>query len=104
MGPRTGLDGCEECRPPPGFDPRIVQPVTSCCTDYAVTAMPLRFEGLKINQHIKIKAKRAVQMQCTYHAVLDCQHPAAWTLTSRRMDGNDETAGAGVASGYFRKQ
>jgi len=25
------------------------------------------------------------------------------TITSRRMDVNDETAGAGVASGYFHK-
>jgi hypothetical protein len=25
------------------------------------------------------------------------------TVTSRRMDGNDESAGAGVALGYFRQ-
>ena len=27
MGPRAGLDGCGKYRPPPGFDPRTVQPV-----------------------------------------------------------------------------
>jgi len=26
-GPNAGLDGCEKSRPPPGFDPRTVQPV-----------------------------------------------------------------------------
>ena len=29
MGPRTGLDGCGKSQPPPGFDPRTVQPVAS---------------------------------------------------------------------------
>jgi hypothetical protein len=29
VGPRAGLDGCEISRPPPGFDPRTVQPVAS---------------------------------------------------------------------------
>jgi hypothetical protein len=29
VGPRAGLDRCEKSRPPPGFDPRTVQPVTS---------------------------------------------------------------------------
>jgi hypothetical protein len=64
--------------PPPGFDPRLVQPVTSCYTDCAVAAVPLRSEGLKANQ--KIKIKQIVQIQCTYPAVMNCLHPAAWTL------------------------
>jgi hypothetical protein len=29
---------CEESRPPPGFDPRTVQPVASRYTDWAITA------------------------------------------------------------------
>ena len=33
MGPRTGLDGCGKSRPPPGFDPRTVQPAASRYTD-----------------------------------------------------------------------
>jgi hypothetical protein len=33
VGPRAGLDVCEKSRPPPGFDPRTVQPVASRYTD-----------------------------------------------------------------------
>ena len=29
VGPRAGLDGCGKSHPPPGFDPRTVQPVAS---------------------------------------------------------------------------
>jgi hypothetical protein len=32
-GPRAGLDVCGKSRPPPGFDPRTVQPVASRYTD-----------------------------------------------------------------------
>ena len=35
VGPRVGLDGCGKILPPPGFDPRTVQPVArfqQCCT------------------------------------------------------------------------
>jgi hypothetical protein len=35
VGPRAGLDRCGKSRPPPGFDPRTIQPVASRCTDYA---------------------------------------------------------------------
>ena len=38
MGPKAGLEGCEKSRPPPGFDPRTVQPVASSYTDYAIPA------------------------------------------------------------------
>jgi hypothetical protein len=33
VGPRAGLDGCRKSRPPPGFDPRTVQPVASRYND-----------------------------------------------------------------------
>ena len=33
--PRAGLDRCEKSRPPPGFEPRTVQPVASRYTDSA---------------------------------------------------------------------
>jgi hypothetical protein len=36
VGPRAGLDVCEKSRPPPGFDPRTVQPVVSRYTDWAI--------------------------------------------------------------------
>ena len=35
VGLRAGLDRCEKSRPPPGFDPRTVQPVGSRYTHYA---------------------------------------------------------------------
>jgi len=38
MGPRTGLDGCEKTRPPPGFEPRTFQPIASHYTDCAIPA------------------------------------------------------------------
>ena len=39
MGPRTGLDRCGKSRPPPpGFDPRTVQPVATRYSDYATRA------------------------------------------------------------------
>ena len=39
VGPRASLDGCGKSRsPPPGFDPRTVQPVASRYTDYVLPA------------------------------------------------------------------
>jgi hypothetical protein len=35
VDPRAGLDRCRKSRPPPGFDPRTVQPVASRYTDWA---------------------------------------------------------------------
>jgi hypothetical protein len=34
----AGLDGCGKSPPPPGFDPRTVQPVASPYTNYAIPA------------------------------------------------------------------
>jgi len=36
MDPRAGLDGCGKSRPPPGFDPRTVQPVAISYADYVI--------------------------------------------------------------------
>ena len=38
VGPRARMDRCGNCRPPPGFDPRTVQPVSSRYTDWAIPA------------------------------------------------------------------
>jgi hypothetical protein len=38
VGPRAGLVKCGNSRPPPGFDPRTVQPVASRYADYAILA------------------------------------------------------------------
>ena len=39
VDPRAGLDVCGKARPPPGFDPRTVQPVASRYTDWAIPAL-----------------------------------------------------------------
>jgi hypothetical protein len=39
VGSRAGLDGCGISRPPPGFDPRTVQPVASRYADCAILAL-----------------------------------------------------------------
>jgi hypothetical protein len=36
--PRSGLKGCRKSRLPPGFHPRIVQPVACPYTDWAIPA------------------------------------------------------------------
>ena len=41
LGPRAGLDRRGKSRPIPGFDPRTVQPVTSCYTYWANPAHEL---------------------------------------------------------------
>jgi len=38
VGPRAGLEGCGNSRPPPGFDVRTVQPEASRYTDWAIPA------------------------------------------------------------------
>jgi hypothetical protein len=38
VGPRAGLDRCGKYGPPPGFDPRTVQPVASRYTDSSIPA------------------------------------------------------------------
>jgi hypothetical protein len=38
VGLRAGLDRCGKSRPPPGIDPRAVQPVASRYTDCAIPA------------------------------------------------------------------
>ena len=49
MGPRDGLDG-RKISSPPGFDSRIVQPVVSHYTDWAIAAhdMNIKIYKLKI--------------------------------------------------------
>ena len=52
MGPRAGLEGAENLAPPPpGFDPRTVQPVASGYTDRAIRAVAYEDTG-KINVKI----------------------------------------------------
>ena len=45
VGPRAGLDSCGKSRPPPGFDPRTVQPVASRYTDWATGPFEVECQG-----------------------------------------------------------
>ena len=45
MGPRVGPEGCGNPRSPPGFDPRTVQPVVICYTDWAIPAQEMWSAG-----------------------------------------------------------
>ena len=47
MGSRAGLDRCGKSRPPPGFDPRTVQPVAS---RYTTTLHGPHLLGKKVKQ------------------------------------------------------
>ena len=54
-GKRAGLDWCGKFPPPPGFDPRTVQPVASRYTDWAIPAHSDESNG-KIKANIYIPA------------------------------------------------
>ena len=43
--PSVGLDGCGKSRPPPGFDPRTLQPVASCYTSWGIPARSVGTDG-----------------------------------------------------------
>jgi hypothetical protein len=49
VGLRAGLDVREKSRPPPGFDPRTIQPIASCYTDWATGPTWESEEHYKIN-------------------------------------------------------
>jgi hypothetical protein len=51
-GPRAALDVCGKSRPPPGFDPRTVQPVASRYTDWL--SRPLLSNQFKITTKLPV--------------------------------------------------
>ena len=52
VGIRAGLDRCGKSRPPPEIDPRTVQPVGSCCTDYGTRPTKPDGKGAKVSPFI----------------------------------------------------
>jgi len=67
VGPRAGLDGYGKYRPPPGFDPRTVQPVASRCTDWAIAAHTFLMDVNKITFY---RVKKSLTM--SEHCVAEC--------------------------------
>ena len=71
-GSRAGLDGCGKPRPPPGLDPRTVQPIGSRYTDRAIPArcaiIHLSTPSLRVKDddsthgHISIQTTKTTQM------------------------------------------
>ena len=67
VGLRAGLEGCGKYRPPLGFDPRTVQLVASCYTNWA---MPTHFIRIvKVNEsHYRPEVPRGFQeIKVTWH-------------------------------------
>ena len=54
MGLRADLDRCGKSRPPPGFDPRTVQPVASSYTELPGPRFPNR-PSYKFNHFFQCK-------------------------------------------------
>jgi hypothetical protein len=52
VGLRAGQDRCGKSRPPPGFDPRTVQPAGSRYTDYATRPTGQAYRSLKTSMII----------------------------------------------------
>ena len=81
MGLRAGLDRCGKSRPPPGFDPRTVQPVASHYTDYVTrpSILPVLRAYLSIantiqSQHLTVSFSNTTEICVTTTAVLLCGH------------------------------
>jgi hypothetical protein len=60
VGSRASLDGGRKISPPPGFDPRTVQPIASRYTDWA--ALAHNYEALDIKYYVCV---------CLYSCVSD---------------------------------
>ena len=85
MGPKAGLDRCGKSRPPPGFDPRTVQPVVlnlkpnahgerhSCSCHQNPMARPWE------QRNCNFKAFAAVWIVCLSIRVVELRH---WVLVS----------------------
>ena len=74
VGPRAGLDGCGKSRPPPpGFDPRTVQPIASRCTDRAIPD----------HLFVLVKNKKTTDTEIKCH-VWQIENEDAWDLCFAR--------------------
>jgi hypothetical protein len=67
VGPRAGLDGCGKLRPPPGLDPRAVQPVGSRYTDYAIPAHSVDGRWMKCEYGAWQRGKKPVLCHFIHH-------------------------------------
>ena len=103
VGPSAGLDGCGKSRPPPGFDPRTVQPVASRYTDWAIrahTKLICDFIQFYVNFVISHTESQIRRLICRLH--LKCDGTRAETrfrLSAKRTSPfKSEGWGGGVSS------
>jgi hypothetical protein len=68
VGPRAGLDVCKKFRPPPGFDPRTVQPVAS---------RP-QFWGIPMNYTKPELAIKFLKQSWSYKTMCTLLHISVW--------------------------
>jgi hypothetical protein len=67
VDPRTGLDGCGS--PPPGLDPRTVQPVASRYTELCLKESPPKSRSFLTS--VCKKAVKCTEIRCSV-LVIDC--------------------------------
>jgi hypothetical protein len=66
VGYWAGLDGFRKY-PPPGFDPRKLQPVASCCMEYAiptpryVTGVHKNLKIIMGSKHVRLATKKIIK-------------------------------------------
>jgi len=66
VGPRAGLDMCGKSRPPPGFDPRTVQPITSRYIRFFILLQNPAFRDVEL---IKPKSTLILSIYIYHHEV-----------------------------------
>ena len=89
---RAGLGGWGKSRPPPGFDPRTVQPVASRYTDWAIAARIFNYTDQKptkdtVHRQIPIIALNLLHVSsqlCHYPGVCSSRMISVRTLDSAR--------------------
>ena len=79
MGPMDGLDGSgKSCPPPPGFDPRALQPLASRYNDYVIPVhFNIRIYFLFLSTKKMCCANFAPRTGCV--KALACEFRAGWT-------------------------
>ena len=87
VGPRTGLDVCGKSRPPPGFDPRTVQPLASRYTDCAIPALIIALINTLMHTNISLAVRWS--HTCFGHVVRNacvcCCHYCAYSDGFNRL-------------------
>ena len=93
VGPRAGLHRCGKSRPPPGFNPRTIQPVASRYTDYATrhTNNEVHIKIVVLHTNPDSKNKYTVLLLCIsfliscYKFRLKCHHQGAKTYRNKSV-------------------